>query len=125
MKTMLFSLLIAISFHSLVAQNELASIGGVPPHRSSAAGGESKSAEPAIVADSYTVDDQMIINLGRGFSKTLQVQVLTPASTLLFDKEIPAGQKSVRVDLAGLPDGIYMLRIKLGNKVWVKQVVKG
>lgn len=125
MKTMLFSLLLAITFHSLVAQNELASIGGVPPHRSGAAADESKSSEPAIVADANTVDDQVVVNLGRGFSKALQVQVLTPASTLLFDKEIPAGQKSLRIDLAGLPDGIYMLRIKLGNKVWVKQVAKG
>lgn len=122
---MLFSFLLAISFHSLVAQNELASIGGVPPHRSGVTSDESKLLEPSIVADSYTVDDQLIIKLGRGMNKPLQVQVLTPASTLLFDKEIPAGQKSVRIDLAGLPDGNYMLRVKSGNKVWVKQVAKG
>jgi len=124
MKTMLLFLFLSISLHPLFAQYELAMAVGTPPHRSALESDDSLTSDPAFAANTYTVDEQVIIRLGRGFGKALQLQVLTPSAELLFDKEIPAGQKSIRIDLAGLPDGHYTFRIKSGNKVWIKQVSK-
>lgn len=124
MKSILFLLFAAISQQPLDAQDEFAMATGVLPH--SYPGSETALAsEPGIAANVYLADEQVLINLGRGFGKAVQFQVLTPSAGLLFDKEIPAGQKKIRVDLAGLPDGQYTLRIKFGNRFWVKQVTKG
>lgn len=124
MKSILFLLLAAISQQPLDAQGELASVTGMssPSHTSSET---ALASEPGIAANVYLADEQIILNLGRGFGKNVRFQVLTPSAALLFDKEIPAGQKKIRVDLAGLPDGHYTLRLTMGNKVWVKQVTKG
>lgn len=124
MKSILFLLLAAISQQPLDAQGELASATSMPSifHASSET---ALASEPGIAAIVYLADEQVVVNLGRGFGKTVQFQVLTPSTGLLFEKEIPAGQKKIRVDLAGLPDGHYTLRMMMGNKVWVKQVTKG
>lgn len=124
MKSILFLLFAALSQHPLDAQDELASASGIPPHSSSVSESALVS-EPGLSANVYLADEQVVINLGRGFGKAVRFQVLTPAAGLLFDKEIAAGQKKLRIDLTGLPDGHYTLRMKMGNKVWVKQVTKG
>lgn len=124
MKSILFLLFAAISQQPLDAQDEFAMATGVLPH-SYPVPETALASEPGIAANVYLADEQVLINLGRGFGKAVQFQVLTPSAGLLFDKEIPAGQKKIRVDLAGLPDGQYTLRIKFGNRFWVKQVTKG
>ena len=52
------------------------------------------------------------------------MQVITPGSELLVNKTIPAGQTRIRLDLEGLENGTYTVRIKLADKVWVKQIIK-
>lgn len=124
MKTILLATLTAVFFQTMSAQNELASATSVLPFVSRAILDEGYSAEPSIAAQAYTVDGIATISLGRGLRKNAELQVLTPGTQVLLQKEIPAGQTQIRVDLNGLPDGTYTLRLGLGTFTWVKQIVK-
>lgn len=124
MKTILLATLTAASLQILSAQNELASATSVLPFVSRAILDEGYSAEPSIAAQAYTIDGIATITLGRGLRKAAELQVLTPNTQVLVQKEIPAGQTQIRVDLSGLPDGSYTIRLNLGAYTWVKQIIK-
>lgn len=124
MKTIVLPLLAAAMLQTLAAQNYIASATGVPPTIVASESGERMSSKLTIAAYPYTVDDMAEIRLGKGLRKAVNLQVLTPNTELLINKAIPAGQSRVLIDLAGLPNGTYTMRINLGDQVWVKQVVK-
>ena len=124
MKTILFFILASVPLCSLSAQNDFASAAGVPPHYLSPEALEGTSTEPAFSAFSRTVDDVALISLGRGLRMPVTLQVLTPTTAVLVNREIPAGQTRISVDLSGFPDGTYTIRLKMGEKSWIKQIVK-
>ena len=124
MKTIVFFVLASVTLCSLSAQNDFASAAGVPPHYLSSEDLEGTSSEPAFSAFPRTVDNIALINLGRGLRMPVTLQVLTPTTAVLIDREIPAGQTRVSVDLSGFPEGTYTIRLKMGEKSWVKQIMK-
>lgn len=124
MKTIAIFVLVTTTLCSLAAQNDIASAAGVPPHYSSYEPLDNPSKETAVSVYDKTVDDMAIIHFGRGLRAPISLQVLTPTTEVLVNREIPAGQTNVRIDLAGFPDGTYTVRIQMGDKSWVKQIVK-
>lgn len=126
MKTLILSILFAASLQPSSGQDILASVEGTPSFQYNSSNEElSKSAEPAVTALSHTVDDAAYISLGKGFRQPVQLQVLTPSTKVLINQEIPAGQTRVKIDLSGMENGTYTVRIRAGEKTWVRQVLKG
>lgn len=125
MKTIVILVLSLVGCTSLLAQFELASASGVAPQALASELPEAASSEPSFSAYSHTVDDVALIRLGRGIRTPVRLQVLSPTTAVLVNREIPSGQTLLRVDLAGFPDGVYTVRVQSGDKTWVKQIVKG
>ena len=42
----------------------------------------------------------------------------------MVNEELPAGVHEVEVDMAGLPDGIYLIRLQAGKELVTKKLVK-
>ncbi len=42
----------------------------------------------------------------------------------ISNKKLPAGQHNINVDLSHLPAGVYFIRVRLGNRVQTKRLVK-
>ncbi|TNE51127.1 MAG: T9SS type A sorting domain-containing protein [Bacteroidetes bacterium] len=124
MKTLLLSVLAAAVLQTLDAQNYLAFASGNPPHYSTTENDRPEAAEPAVAAFSHTIDDVALISLGKGFREKANLQVITPSADMLINQEVPAGQTRIRLDLSGLENGTYTIRIKVKDNVWVKQVIK-
>ncbi len=124
MKTLLLSLLTAAMLQTLSAQQEMASAFGVPPHFSEPELAMSPASEVSVSVNAHTIDDMAMVSLGKGFRQKAVLQVITPTSDVLINKEIPSGQTRVKIDLTGLENGTYTVRIKVAGRTWVKQVVK-
>lgn len=125
MKTFLLLLLVATSLQPVTAQDELAALDNVQPFYSSIPPDNTAAAEPLIALAANTVNSKATVRFKKGLYNDVTLQVLTPTSEVLVNKEIPAGSVRVQVDLAGFPDGAYTFRVKMGDKTWVKQVTKG
>jgi hypothetical protein len=124
MKTLLLSFFFAACLQTLSAQQDIASTDGVLPFNPGPNATESAVLEPAIAAYSFTINDIAVVSLGKGFREAINLQVLTPGTAVLINQDIPAGQKRVKIDLTGMENGTYTIRLNLGVKTWVKQVVK-
>lgn len=125
MKTLLLSCICAAMLQTLSAQQELASIDGIPSFDpGSVSTSMSTVAEPAIASYTHTINDVALISLGTGFREAINLQVLTPGTEVLINEQIPAGQNRIKIDLAGMENGTYTVRINYKEKTWVKQVVK-
>ncbi|MCB0531237.1 MAG: T9SS type A sorting domain-containing protein [Lewinellaceae bacterium] len=125
MKTLLLSCICAAMLQTLSAQQELASTDGIPPFDPGPVSASMISlAEPAISTYTHTINDVALISLGAGFREAINLQVLTPGTDVLINEQIPAGQNRVKIDLAGMENGTYTVRINYKDKTWVKQVVK-
>ena len=125
MKTILFLILTSTVLQTISAQNDLASAIGAPISNLVSGRDELVSSEPAVSAWPNTVNDEAFVHFARGLCKSVVLQVLTPSTDMLINQKIPAGQTRIRINLAGLPDGTYTIRVNLGDRMWVKQVVKG
>jgi hypothetical protein len=125
MKTFLLLLLVATSLQPVTAQDELAALDNAQPFYSSIPPDNTAAAEPLIALAANTVNSKATVRFKKGLYNDVTLQVLTPTSEVLVNKEIPAGSVRVQVDLAGFPDGAYTFRVKMGDKTWVKQVTKG
>lgn len=125
MKTFLLLLLVATTLQPVTAQNELAALDKVQPFYSSLPPDNTAASEPLIALGSNTVNSKATVRFKKGLYNDVTLQVLTPTSEVLVNREIPAGSVRVQVDLAGFPDGAYTFRVKMGDKTWVKQVTKG
>ena len=123
MKTFWLSFLAAVVLHALPAQNDLA-FTSAPPRQGNAFTGAPAS-KPSVLVSTKTVDNEALVNLGRGFNKPVNLQVFSPSANVLINREIPAGQTRIRIDLNGLPDGAYTVRIVQGDFTWWQQVQKG
>ncbi len=125
MKTLLLSCICAAMLQTLSAQQELASTNGIPLFDPGTASASMNTiSEPAISAYTHTINDVALISLGKGFREAINLQVLTPGTEVLINEQIPAGQNRVKIDLAGMENGTYTVRINAKDKTWVKQVVK-
>ncbi|MBK8967669.1 MAG: hypothetical protein R3D58_08015 [Saprospiraceae bacterium] len=125
MKTILLSCICAAMLQTLSAQQDFASTDGIPSFGPGLASTSTTIlSEPAISTYGYTINDVAIISLGKGFREAVNLQVLTPGTEVLINKQIPAGQNRVKIDLAGMENGTYTIRINLKDKTWVRQVVK-
>jgi hypothetical protein len=125
MKTLLLSFLTFVSLSSLTAQFEMAALTGTPSFDPGYRAPTTLSkSEPAISAFAYTVNDMALINLGAGFKQPVNLQVLSPDMDVVVNRQIAAGQTNVKVDLAGLGEGTYIVRVRLGDRTFVRQVLK-
>ncbi|MCB0528916.1 MAG: hypothetical protein KDC61_08945 [Saprospiraceae bacterium] len=125
MKTFLFSLLAAALLQTLHAQHDLAVLDGTLSYYPTVSDETPVSSEPAFSVAPATTDNMAHIGFGKGLRQAITLQVLTPTADVLVNREIPAGSKTVKVDLSGFPDGTYTVRFRLGDHTWIKQVVKG
>lgn len=124
MKTFLLLLLAALSLQPVAAQDELAVLDNVQPFYASLPPDNTAAAQPLITVGANTVNNKATVRFKKGLYNDVTLQVLTPTSEVLVNREIPAGSTRVQVDLAGFPDGAYTFRVKMGDKTWVKQVTK-
>ena len=126
MKTLLLSLLTLFSLSNLFAQFEMASVNGILPFDPGPEPTTSKLsiAEPSVATYAYTINDMALISLGSGFKQKINLQVLSPDADLIINQLIEPGQTKVKIDLAGLGDGTYTIRIRVGERTFLRQVVK-
>ncbi len=123
MKTIWLSFLAAVVLHALPAQNDLAFTSAPPMQGNEFIG--ALASKPSILASAKTLNDEVLLSLGRGFSKPVNLLVFSPSAKVLINREIPAGQTRIRIDLNDLPDGTYTIRIVQGDFIWLQQVQKG
>ena len=126
MKTLILSFAAFFSLSTLFAQFEIASADVAPPYapRPELILNSSATAEPSVAAYAYTINDMAMISLGAGFKQNANLQVLSPDTDIVINRNIAAGQKNVKIDLAGLADGTYTVRIRVGERTFLRQVVK-
>lgn len=125
MKTLFLSFLTFFSLSTLSAQFEMASAEMAPPYEPiPELTIKSATAEPSVAVYAYTINDMALISLGAGFKQTVNLQVLSPDTDVVINKDIASGQKQVKIDLAGLADGAYTVRIRVGERTFLRQVVK-
>ena len=70
----------------------------------------------------YPIPFQNTINIEANKEKTLYVSLCNPIGVCVF-KNLFENQTFININLSGLPDGIYILRIK-GSKIFYNRVVQ-
>ncbi len=106
------------------AQFEIASAAGVPPFEF-ASGADWSKTESAVAVPAYTTEDRATLRFGSGLKSAVNVQVLSPDTDVVINRDVAAGQSQLTLDLAGLPDGTYTVRLKIGTRQMIRQLVKG
>jgi len=56
--------------------------------------------------------------------KEVRVSLLDASSRVIIDKLIPKGQQKIEMDITSYSKGIYYLQMTVGDKVYVKQILK-
>jgi VCBS repeat protein/type IX secretion system substrate protein len=56
--------------------------------------------------------------------KEVNISLLDASSRVVIDKVIPKGQQKIEMDITNYSKGVYYLQMTIGDKVYVKQILK-
>ncbi len=56
--------------------------------------------------------------------KEVNISLLDASSRVIIDKLIPKGQQKIEMDITSYSKGVYYLQLTIGDKVYVKQILK-
>ncbi|PKP51400.1 MAG: hypothetical protein CVT95_00915 [Bacteroidetes bacterium HGW-Bacteroidetes-12] len=65
-----------------------------------------------------------IIEKSSELDKEVNISLLDASSRVVIDKVIPKGQQKIEMDITSYSKGVYYLQMTIGDKVYVKQILK-
>ena len=77
----------------------------------------------SVYPNPSSLSQQLLINLDKRVQGMIQWELITAGGSIQKSGKVSSNPENMTISLAGIPPGLYLLRLQVGNKVGIEKVI--